>query len=113
VSGKIRSALLLTACTLLLTACLGPKPKVVSYDLREPAQDGDPYVMLVTIHNRSRGAGEISVEVSLRTAGSSTVVATGQDEAQLHGHETVQVAIELHPGAPGPYEAAVDAVYPP
>jgi hypothetical protein len=112
-SRVVGTGTLLAACALLLTACLGPRPAVVGQELREPQQPGDPCVMLVTIHNRSRGEGEISVEVSLRVQGGSDVVATGQDEVQLRGHETAQVAIELHPGAPGPYDAEVEAVYPP
>jgi hypothetical protein len=112
-SRVVATCALLAACALLLTACLGPRPTVVAYELREPQQPGDPYMMFVTVHNRSRGEGEISVEVSLRVQGGSDVVATGQDDVQLRGHETAQVAIELHPGAPGPYDADVEAVYPP
>jgi hypothetical protein len=112
-SRAVATCVLVAACALLLTGCLGPQPTVMDYELREPQQPGDPYVMLVTVHNRSRGEGEISVGVSLRVQGSNLVVATGQDDVQLRGHETAQVAIELRPGAPGPYDADVGAVYPP
>jgi hypothetical protein len=112
-SRTVAACALIVAGALLMTGCLGPKPTVVTHELREPQQPGDPYVMLVTVHNRGRGEGEISVTVSLRVRGGSDVVATGQEDVQLRGHATAQVAIELHPGAPGPYDAQVEAVYPP
>lgn len=97
----------------LLTGCHGPKPAVAGYELRDPQQPGDPYILLVTVKNRGSGAGEASVQAVLRSPGSDIAVATGQELVDLTGRETAQVAIELRPGAPGPYTAEVAVVYPP
>lgn len=105
--------LLLIACALALVGCLGPRPTVVGHELRPPQQPGDPYVMIVTIKNRGRGNGEVSVDVALKSPDTGVTVAAGDKQIQMKGHETTQVAIELYPGAPGPYEASAGVTYPP
>lgn len=112
-SRRVLLPLLLAGCALLLAGCLGPRPEVIGRELRPPQQPGDPYVMIVTIKNRGRGNGEVSVDVALKSPATGVTVAAGDMQVQMKGHETTQVAIELRPGAPGPYEESAEVSYPP
>jgi hypothetical protein len=104
---------LLLALAVSLAACRGPAPVVVRQELQPPQRPNDPYTLVVTIENRSGGEGQAEVTARLlSTATHETAAQTSQD-VTLRPHETVQVTLDLQPGAPGDYDATVEAEYPP
>jgi hypothetical protein len=110
--------LLFRLCVLLalaasLAGCYGPSPAVVGQELRPPAAPGAPYTLVVTIENRSGGAGQAELTARLHASGDSTTAAQQAETVELEPHETVQVVFELRPPALGDYQAAVEVEYPP
>lgn len=107
---------LLVAAMVLLgiaaSACLGPKPTVLSHELQPPEQPGQPWVMYATVENRGRGEGQVAVTARLIDPATGDVLAENEVTAQFLGHETITVAIELQPQTDGPFEEQVEAEYP-
>ena len=93
-------------------ACFGPKPTVLSHELEPPEQPGQPWVIYVTVENRSRGEGQVAVTARLIDPATRDVLAENEVTAQFRGHETITVAIELQPQTAGPFEEQVEAEYP-
>ncbi len=106
-------SIFLIACALVLTACYGPTPVVIHQELRSPASPAEPYALLVTIENQSGGAGQAQIIARLRSKSTGTTAAEANQTVELQAYETVQVVLELRPGAPGGYDADVEAQYPP
>lgn len=98
---------------LLLGACIGPRPEVVSYDLSAPESPGDPYIMTVVVKNAGRGEGQIEVIGRLLADSSDEVLAQNDELVDLDPHEVVHIAIELRPNEPGSYRPAASVKYPP
>lgn len=90
--------------------CSGPRPEVTGVELREPEQEGDPYVALATIRNRMRGPGEVRVEVSLR--GEDGRVFSKSETTEIGGHGELTLTFEF-PLPEGEYKATADVSYPP
>jgi hypothetical protein len=110
---RIAAITALVALAIGLAGCMGPNPEVVSHELRLPQQPGDPYIMIVTVANNGRGDGEIEVTARLRSPDSGQIVAEESKTAQIKGHETIDVAVELHPSTEGPFQETVEVTYPP
>lgn len=102
----------IVALSVAMVACFGPKPTVLSHELEPPAQAGQPWVMRVTVENRSRGSGQIAITVRLRDPDTGAVLAQDEATPELRGHQTITVAIELRPAGDGPFREEVDAEYP-
>jgi len=100
-------------CAMLLAACYGPAPVVVRQELRPPASPSEPYALVVTLENQSGGEGQAEIIARLRSKSSGSTAAQTSETVELQPHETVQVVLELQPGAPGDYAADVEAKYPP
>jgi hypothetical protein len=60
-----------------------------------------------------RGDGEVEVAARLRATDSERILAEQHLTAQLKGHETAEVAIELQPATEGPFREEVEVTYPP
>jgi hypothetical protein len=110
---RLAGAALLATLLPALTGCPGPKPVVVRQDLHEPERPGEPYRLIVEIENRGRGEGEAEVIARLRPRGSAETAAQETQPVQLNGHETARIDIPLRPTGTGPFDAEVEAQYPP
>jgi hypothetical protein len=104
---------LAAALAISVAACRGPKPIVMSRELRPPEAEGAPYRAVVVIRNQGGGEGEIAMIVRLRSRASGQTAAAREETVDLAPHETQEVTIELRPTAPAPYDLAVEARYPP
>lgn len=109
-----RRAILLAALALLaLAACGGPRPLVDGVELRPPAQEGQPYLLVVAVKNASGGEGQVTVSARI-TGGNGQVAASVEEHTvSLDPHELERLTIEVQPAAPGPYHVKVTASYPP
>jgi hypothetical protein len=112
-SERLAAAALLLIYLPALAGCPGPKPVVVRQELHEPERPGEPYRLVVEIENRGRGQGEAEVIARLHPRGSAETVAQETQPVQLNGRETARIEIPLRPTGPGPFDAEVEAQYPP
>jgi hypothetical protein len=93
--------------------CTGPRPVLTRQELRPPRSPGSPYLLFVTITNRSRGEGQADVIARLRFRATGRTAAQANQHVDLKPHETVPVALELRPAAPGDYDVTTEVHYPP
>lgn len=98
---------------LVVSACAGPRPEVVSHELGDPASPGDPYILTVVVKNAGRGEGQVEVVGQLLSESSEEVLAQSAELVDLDAHEVVHVSIELRPNQPGPYRTVATVKYPP
>ena len=88
--------LVLLLGSLVLTACLGPKPVVRDYAVQAPAQGTDePYNVDVTVANEGPGGGQIELEVDLVNKQSGVTIAQQTQEIDLQKDKVVQVVVTL------------------
>lgn len=116
---KLTCAIVLIGLTLLLTACLGPKPVVKDYALHAPpAGSSDPYSVEVLLTNDGPGGGEVALEVELVNKKTGEVIAQEEQQVELAQNETVRKQIDLDiPQSlqnidPQEIDVRVDAHYP-
>ena len=110
-----RTAVVLAAALALLAlaACGGPRPVVDGVELRPPKQDGQPYLLVVTLRNASGGQGQVTVSARITGANGQVAASEEQHTASLSPHEVERLTIDVQPAAPGPYTVEVKASYPP
>jgi hypothetical protein len=109
----LRLTIILLCCAAALAACGGPRPLVTRQELRPPAAPSEPYLLSVTVQNQGGGEGEAEVVARLLRKDTGETAAQEHELVMLEPHEAVQVVLELRPDAPGQFDVAVEAQYPP
>jgi hypothetical protein len=94
-------------------SCRGPKPAVLSQELRPPESKDGPYSAVVMIENQGGGKGEIEVIARLRSRATGQVLDEHEQVVDLPSNEKVQLVIELRSTLPEPYDLDVKVKYPP
>jgi hypothetical protein len=107
--GRLTLMLLLPG----ILGCAGPRPVVTRQELRPPESPGGPYTLFVSVTNRGRGEGQADVIARLRSRATGRTEAQANEQVDLKPHETVPVALQLRPPAPGDYDATAEVHYPP
>lgn len=91
--------------------CSGPDAEVTDVQLREPGEDGGPYVVDALVKNTRRGTGQVSVTFELRNEETSETYRV-EEQVQLESKGEVRVTGEVD--APeGRYRPEVRVEYPP
>ncbi|MEO5953151.1 MAG: hypothetical protein ABIQ44_11855 [Chloroflexia bacterium] len=116
---KLTCAILLIGLSLLLTACLGPKPVVKEFTLHAPPSGtSSPYSVEVLLTNDGPGGGEVALEIELVNKKTGEVIAQETKQVELAQNETVRKQIDLDlPQSlqsidPNDIDVHVDAHYP-
>jgi hypothetical protein len=102
---------LIVAGVLWVSSCSGPRPEVGDVRLAAPSEEGAPYRLEATVHNRWRGHGQVVVTFRLRDPATGKTVQS-EEQVVLSGGETTLVTTEiLAPRAA--YTSEVEVEYPP
>lgn len=92
-----------------LVGCAGPDPEVTRVAVTDTARSGVVRVD-VDVVNRSRGHGQITLEISLVHRGDGTTI-VAERTLDLEAHQRSHVTADI-PAPEGPYIARARAMYP-
>lgn len=107
----MRRLLPLVLAALVVAACVGPKPEVLSASVAPP-KEGKATVTVV-VANRGSGDGQIEVRITLRDARGS-VLARDEKTTVLKDKETVTVVLLVNvPDGAGELTVDAEVSYPP
>jgi PBP1b-binding outer membrane lipoprotein LpoB len=93
---RLLSILMLALSALVLSACLGPKPVVQSYNAEPPSSPDQPFRVEAVVHNTGPGEGEVLVEVSLTNKQTGAILRRDEQHIALQTGETEHVLFELN-----------------
>jgi hypothetical protein len=110
--GLILGTIAVIALGVLLWSqqCTGPRPRVISTEIQEPASEGDPYVVRAVVENTGRGEGQVSVDFRLESAGGVQYEAT--KTVDLNGHDRLTVSQEVFAPSGAEYQLSARVQYP-
>jgi hypothetical protein len=98
----------LSAC--VLGGCGGPRARVDDIEVGASPVAGRVRVQARVV-NRSRGQGQVALEIRLRERHSGRLVAA-ERKLSLEGHDQARLVADIE-APPGDYAAEIDAKYPP